>query len=97
MGSFKSCGKILSGLYFSGMKMTGLQVTIKVIFSCMQCFNLFFFRLAAYQYSVLNQFEHDPDDEMGDHDQVSCFYHDPYHERSQIMKITNQMTRKNII
>jgi hypothetical protein len=27
-------------------------------------------RLPAYQYSVLNQFEHDPDDETGDLDQV---------------------------
>jgi hypothetical protein len=72
MGSFKSRAKILSGLYFSGMKITGLQVTIKVIFSCRLCFYLCFSRLAAYQYSVLNQFEHDPDDEMGDHDQVSC-------------------------
>jgi hypothetical protein len=32
--------------------------------------------LPAYQYSVLNQFEHDPDDETGDHDQVNI-EHDP--------------------
>ncbi len=91
MGSFKSRGKILSGLYFSRMKITGLQVTIKVIFCCMRCFYLCFSRLAAYQYSVLNQFEHDPDDEMGDHDQVSCDNMIQIMKRSQIMKITNQI------
>jgi hypothetical protein len=73
MGSFQSSAKILSGLYFSGLKITGLQVTNKVIFCCRLCFYFCFFRLAAYQYSVLNQFEHDPDDEMGDHDQVRCY------------------------